>query len=76
MSNAARGYKTLHISPSRKRNMREVAQRASLFLLSEEKNWNTPPELEYFFNETHFKGLRATYDIKLPSQRMRDGHVM
>ncbi|MDI1489487.1 MAG: hypothetical protein OHK93_008766 [Ramalina farinacea] len=49
--------------------MREVAQRASLFLLSEEKNWNTPPELEYFFNETHFKGLRATYDIKLPSQQ-------
>ena len=76
MSNAARGYKALHMSSSRIKSMRQVAQRASLLLFSVEKNWNMPPDLEYYLNESQSKGTRATYDIKLPSQRMLDGDVM
>lgn len=68
-NNADAGYKLLHALPSRILKMREVAQRASLLLLSEEKAWNMPPKLVDLLDESSSKGLRETYDIKLPSQR-------
>ena len=49
--------------------MREVAQRASLLLLSEPMTWNVPPGLGDHLNESPSE-VGATYDIALPSQRM------
>ena len=48
--------------------MREVAQRASLLLLSEQMTWNMPPGPVDHLNESPSK-VGATYDIALPSQR-------